>query len=276
MNLDKGFIPVYGAGQFWNTYNINFPLPPLTLIGALLEWNHAVEAIEYFSWFFSQNIDPKSGAINYKNFGCDSDTDYGRLVDMFVQIVRYSGNTTFASSLLPSVHGMANMMLTKHAAALQAYPTGSPLHGIVAGSPEHDICHNPGYFFSVNVWHIRGLDSLGKLHAEFQEISTNKTLEDALLPTANEWRENVRFAANYTAVRKSNSSGDIYFLSPVVGSSYNLQGPLLPGGSEVDCFNRTTCFASMTAGLVGGGSNQHTNYANFRMFTETLLVSKST
>ena len=273
MNLDQGFVPEYGAGQFWNTYNINFPLPPLSLVGALLEWNHAPEAMQYFSWFFSQNIDPETGKINYKNFGCDSDTDYGRLMDTFAQAVRYSGNTTFAASLLPSVHGMAQMMLSKHAAALAAYPVGHPLHGIVSGSPEHDICRDPGYFFSVNVWHIRGLDSLGKLHQEFPGISRNKTLEATLLPAANEWRENVRFAANFTAVRKADGSRDLYFLSPVVGSVYGLkESPLLPGGTESDCFNRTTCFASMSAGLVGGGSNSHTNYANFRIFSETLLA----
>ena len=48
--------------------------------------------------------------------------------------------------------------------------------------------------------------------------------------------------------------------------------PLLAGGFESDCINRTTCFASMSAGLPGGGSNQHTNYANFRIFAETLLA----
>ena len=62
-------------------------------------------------------------------------------MDTFVTAVRYSGNTSFAAALLPSVHGMAEMMLLKHAAAVSAHPEGHPLHGIVAGSPEHDICH---------------------------------------------------------------------------------------------------------------------------------------
>ena len=66
----------------------------------------------------------------------------------------------------------------------------------------------------------------------------------------------------------------MYFLSPVVGSVYGMASSamLLPGGDETDCYNRTTCFASMSAGLPGGGSNQHTNYANFRIFSETLLA----
>ena len=167
-------------------------------------------------------------------------------------------------------------MLEKHASSVAAHPQGHPWHGMVYGSPEHDICGAPGYFFSVNVWHIRGLDSLGKLHAEFPSLSTNATLEAQLLPTATEWRGNVRFAANFTAVRKADGSGELYFLSPVVGSLYgrteSASTPLLPGGSEADCYNRSTCFASMSAGLPGGGSNQHTNYANFRIFSESLLA----
>ena len=45
MNLDQGLTPEYGAGQFWNTYNINLPLDTLALAGGLLEWGHADEAI---------------------------------------------------------------------------------------------------------------------------------------------------------------------------------------------------------------------------------------
>jgi hypothetical protein len=146
----------------------------------------------------------------------------------------------------------------------------------VPGSPEHDICRDPGYFFSINVWHVRGLDSLSKLHAEFPALSINATLERSLAPTAAEWRADINFAANFTAVRKSDGSGELYFLSPVVGSIYSLRTtsspPLLAGGDEKDCVNRTTCFASMSAALPGGGSNQHTNYANFRIFSETLLA----
>jgi hypothetical protein len=36
MNTDRGLIPQYGAGQFWNTYNIYLPLDSLALNGALV------------------------------------------------------------------------------------------------------------------------------------------------------------------------------------------------------------------------------------------------
>jgi hypothetical protein len=108
----------YGAGQFWNTYNINLPLDTLALVGALLEWSHEPEAIQYMSWFFKQNIDPADGSILYKNFGCDSDADYGRILDTFVLTVRYSGNVSWAQSLLPSVTAIASRIMSKRASAV--------------------------------------------------------------------------------------------------------------------------------------------------------------
>ena len=47
MNNDRGLIPIYGSGQFWNTYNVYLPLDTLALNGALLEWGHTTEALSY-------------------------------------------------------------------------------------------------------------------------------------------------------------------------------------------------------------------------------------
>lgn len=78
MNLDQGLTPEYGAGQFWNTYNINLPLDTLAIGGALLEWGHTDEALQYIGWFLTSRINNVTGDIDYVNFGCDSDADYGR------------------------------------------------------------------------------------------------------------------------------------------------------------------------------------------------------
>jgi hypothetical protein len=123
-------------------------------------------------------------------------------------------------------------------------------------------------------------------------------LEALLLPTATSWRQDIRTAAKFTAVTRTDGKG-LFFLHPAVGSVYvnggdgiektntntnanatgrtNANVPAVPaapikGGNQSTCIGRGTCFASMTAGLPGGGSNQHTNYANFRIFAETLLA----
>ena len=104
-------------------------------------------------------------------------------------------------------------------------------------------------------------------------LTSNTTLEGLLLPTAEAWRSNIRAAADFTAVRRTNGHG-LFFLHPVVGSVYGHKNgsTLLEGGDEATCIERGTCFASMTAVTPTGVSLQTTNYANFRIFSETLLA----
>ena len=226
------------------------------------------------------------GGLIYNVFGCDSDADYGRLIGLYVQAVRYSGNLTWAAETLPAVHALADNVLVRRAEAVAMFPAGHPFHGMVYGSAEHDICTAPSFYFSPNVWFARGLLSLAQLHAEYPALSRNATLEARLLPTATAWWNDINFAANFTAVRRTDGTG-LYFLHPAVGSAYSepdppFEAPLLPtqlkpveGGNESTCVARRTCFASMTAGVAGaagGGSNQNTNYANFRILAETLLA----
>ena len=45
------------------------------------------------------------------------------------------------------------------------------------------------------------MHSLGKLHDENPALTHNKTLEALLLPEAEAWRSDIRFSANFTAVR---------------------------------------------------------------------------
>jgi hypothetical protein len=248
----------------------------------LLEWGHSKEALAYIGWYLQHNI--VKGHIDYKNFGCDSDADIGRTIDLYARAVRYSENSTWALVWLPTIEAMATDVLVRRTKALAAFPAGNPLHGIVPGSPEHDICHDPSYFFSIQVWYVRGLLSLdGVLRGESADpalaAAANATLVELLEPTAAAWRVDIRFAANFTAVRRTIAPGSkiapgdtpFFFLHPVVGSVYSLRTskspPLLEGGDETTCVERGTCFASMTAALPGGkgGSNQHTNYANFRI-----------
>ena len=206
---------------------------------------------------------------------------------MYVQAVRYSANLTWADAMLPAVHALAANVLARRAEAVNMFPPPHPFHGMVYGSPEHDICTAPSFYFSPNVWFCRGLLSLGQLHAEYPALSRNMTLESELLPTGAAWRKDINRAANFTAVRRSDGKG-LFFLHPVVGSAYSEQNPpfevplppgkLAPveGGDEASCIARGTCFASMSAGVAGaagGGSNQNTNYANFRIFSETLLAN---
>jgi hypothetical protein len=277
LNLDRGTQQQYGGGKFWNVYNTFLPLDTLALGGALNAWGHAATTQAYLGAFLHSKVNATTGKIIYSIFGCDSDTDYGRLISLFVRTVEIGGDLEWAKVFVPLIHAMAKTFLLKRADAVANVTKGSPLHGIVAGSPEHDICSGKYFYFSVNVWHVRGLQNLGNLHQRFPSLSMERAWEDLLLPTAKAWRNDINFAANFTAVRRDDGKG-LFFLSPVVGSSYSPSRPpskgvtLKEGGSESTCIERGTCFSSMTAAETNGGSNQETNYANFRIMGETLLA----
>ena len=175
------------CSQFWNTYNIYVPLDTTALGGALLEWGHTDEALLYIGYYFATFVCNQTGAINYGNFGCDNDANYGRLLDLFVSAVEYSSNLSWARAHLPTVQAMAANVLRRRASAVAAFPPSSPLHGLVAGSPDHDLCDGPGYYFNNQAWFVRGLLSLHRLHVEFPTLSLNSSLEAALLPAATAW-----------------------------------------------------------------------------------------
>ena len=128
----------------------------------MLEFGHTQEALNYLGYFFGTRVCSKAegcidhtgcdqpqgcagrpgslprhvpgGQIIYDVFGCDSDADYGRLITLFVQAVRYSGNMSWAQTMMPTIHLMADMVvLAKRAEAVDAFPSEHVLHGIVAG-----------------------------------------------------------------------------------------------------------------------------------------------
>jgi len=209
LNLDRGLVQEYGLGKFANEYNEYLPLDTLALNGALLEWGQHVTARRYLEYFFRNMVNATTGQIIYSLFGCDGDPDYGRLIRTYVQAVRYSGDTKWANELLPIVEKMAGVLLAKRALAETSFPKGNPLHGIVPGSPEHDICGGKAYFFSINVWYVRGLSDLDQMLKDYS-LSYNKSLEAMLEPITDAWRQDIDYAANFTAVRNANGLGFLF------------------------------------------------------------------
>lgn len=63
--------------------------------------------------------------------------------------------------------GLANYALQLRLNASSAgAPPGAPSHGLVYGSPEHDTCREPGYYFHNNAWLLRGIAEAAELLAE--------------------------------------------------------------------------------------------------------------
>merc|ERR1712159_261608 len=125
---------------------------------------------------------------------------------------------------------------------MASYESDSLLHGLAAGSPEHDLCGGKSYFFNVNVWMVRGLSDLEAFLQE-TSLSHNKTLEAELGPAARDMRTKLQAAADFTAVRRSD--GSVFFVHPCVGSDCGKQPVLKPGGSEDSCLTEGTCWDYM-------------------------------
>jgi hypothetical protein len=109
LNDFRGMTPEYGGGKFWNTYNEYLPLDTLALHGALLEWGQTNTSTVYLEHFFTTFINASTGGIIYGPFGCDSDADYGRLIDTYCKATRYSGAASWAKRVLPIVLAMTKV-----------------------------------------------------------------------------------------------------------------------------------------------------------------------
>lgn len=270
LNTFRGMTPEYGMGKFANEYNEFLPLDTLALHEGLLEWGHHDISRPYLSHFFGDNlyVNGSSGEIIYSMFGCDGDADYGRLISLYVKAARYSGDQKWAASLLPVIERMAGVVLRFQEESMASQDPSSLLYGLAAGSPEHDLCGSKSYFFNVNVWMVRGLSDLAAFLQE-TALSHDSALEARLAPAAQDWRMRLQAAAEFTAVRRSD--GSVFFLHPCVGSDCGKVPVLKPGGSESSCIENQTCW-EYVAQWPGTKQNQIPNYANFRLFSETLLA----
>lgn len=99
--------------------------------------------------------------------------------------------------------------------------------GFIWGPAEHDRCHDPDYYFDINVWSWRGLLQLGRLHtagfsgtASIAGLRRNETYGNQLLEVASKWRKDIDSAAYEMAV--FDSSGIPIFLPSVARSGPRL------------------------------------------------------
>jgi hypothetical protein len=97
----------------------------------------------------------------------DGLADYGEMIDMFVRVARaqLSGNPTNGTQWL-SAHVAQGWRLMNYSYHLRlaavARGDANVTRGLIWGSPEHDTCHSPGYYYHNNVWFWRGLVEGGK------------------------------------------------------------------------------------------------------------------
>ena len=75
---------------------------------------------------------------------------------------------------LPQIFRLANYSYQLRMAAIARgeVPGVMASAGMIFGSPEHDLCHSPDYFYHNNVWFIRGFLEAGKF---FRDICSDES-----------------------------------------------------------------------------------------------------
>ena len=97
----------------------------------------------------------------------DGLSDYGEMEDLFVRCARMQLATNGTAWLGAHItQGIALMnysySLRMAAVARHEVPGRNVTAGMIWGSPEHDLCHSPGYYYHNNAWFIRGMLEAGK------------------------------------------------------------------------------------------------------------------
>ena len=173
----------------------------------------------------------------------------GRIIDLYVRAVQYSRNATWAEAHGASVARLADFLvrLRRHAEADREMTSG-----LIWGPAEHDRCHDPDFYFDINVWGWRGLIQLGRLHLQqlngslpIPGLRTNATYGSELLLLAAAWKRDIAAAASTSSVNNSDES--VLFLPSVARAG---QVP----------------YAAMWQGV-------NSSYANFRYWSETILAA---
>lgn len=177
LTLYTGLQPTYGNGGdywtpgdalLWETGTLNTALLAYGLI------RQAADRVGYYLWNY---VDAADGTLNVTRlcseggFG-DALSDAGELLALFVDtaaaMLRYEqGGAEWVAAHLPVFAAVTNYTLQLRLNASAATAPGSVTHGLIYGSPEHDTCRAPDYYYHNSAWLLRGLMAAGPFLREY-------------------------------------------------------------------------------------------------------------
>ena len=257
LSLYVGLEPNYGNGGYWApNSSLTSEVAPLNL--ALVELGLAGMAGARLGYYFDAFVGADGslpecapcadGTTASGGFG-DALADYGEMLDVFSRVGRAmlayeAGGQAWVAAHVPQFARLAGYALRLRLNATQnGTAPGTPTAGLVWGSPEHDTCHEPGYYFHNSAWLARGLLEAGRFlrdagGAPFAALAAQ------LLAEAGRFRADI---ANAVALAAAYDAAGPVWVPPLA----------VPGG-------RLPPFQSMTESILA-------SYTNFRYAAE--LVS---
>lgn len=237
----------------------SLPLTSLSLDTALLQWGLTESALDKVGFYVDTFVFPNGtidmghwkdiwpdggdGIYNCRcqlrvccddgSHGCSTGTfpdglsDHGRVIQMFADAVRMTGNVDWMVAHLAPVLRIGEYLLRSREEATSAYSASDPRHGIVYGPAEHDTCTmgmgtSPPeydgqlmlYYFSTSQWHWRGMVELGQLLVDYPNVHVNQTFAKQLLAEASRFKTDIDAALARSVVRSKN--GTILFVPAAV------------------------------------------------------------
>ena len=131
-------------------------------------------AAQRLGWWLDAYIKP-SGEISTGDWedSCpggfaDGLADYGEMQDIFVRVARAAlagtpNGTAWVAAHMDQAWRLMNYSFgLRLAAVARGDAVGNASRGLVWGSPEHDTCHSPNFYYHNNAWFLRGMLEAGK------------------------------------------------------------------------------------------------------------------
>jgi hypothetical protein len=177
MSLYVGLQPNYGDGaDYWSPQvdrGGSLPFQEIAVVQNLLDIGLADEAGQRLGWWMDHYI-KSDGEISTgdwedscPNGFADGLSDFGQMQDIFVRVARaqLAINTANGSAWVAAHVDQAwRLMNYSYHLRLAAVARGDAnvTKGLIWGPPEHDTCHDPGFYYHNNAWFWRGMVEAGK------------------------------------------------------------------------------------------------------------------
>jgi hypothetical protein len=177
MSLFVGLTSNYGDGEsYWSPQvdrGGSLPFQEIAVVQSQIDIGLAEEAGERLGWWFDNyikadgEISTGDWEVSCPNGFADGLADFGEMQDIFVRVARAqlavntANGTAWIDAHMDQAWRLANYSYHLRLAAV-ARGDANVTKGLIFGPPEHDTCHEPGYYYHNNAWFYRGLVEMGK------------------------------------------------------------------------------------------------------------------
>ncbi len=228
-SLFIGLTPNYGDGaDYWSPdldRGSSLPFQSLALDQGILDlglWNLTAQLVGFY--FDHYVVMPRGNLTtgNWKSYCpegfADGLADYGEMQDLFWRTARAVAahaspqeSQAWLDAHVPQAVALANNSYQRRLQAVaRDDPAGSVTRGLIWGSPEHDTCTEPDFYYHINAWFLRGELESGKFLRDVCPTHCPQfaAMGQVLLDDAAEYAKDLAASLALTVVALDDDAGD--------------------------------------------------------------------